>query len=42
MKKHDCFVYLVEKGVEFDTSLSAVELKKLIKDYIKTHETLHL
>jgi transposase len=35
MKKQECADYLASKGVEFDASMSAVELKQLVKKYIE-------
>jgi transposase len=34
MKKQQCAEFLASKGVEFDPSMSAVELKQLVKKYI--------
>jgi hypothetical protein len=42
MKKHECIYYLLQKGVDFDGTLSALELKKLVKDYINTHEKIEI
>jgi hypothetical protein len=42
MRKHECMYFLQSKGVDFDSSMSALELKKVIKDYIASKEKIEI
>jgi transposase len=42
MHKHECMYYLQEKGVDFEASLTAIELKKLVKDHVAANEKIEI
>jgi hypothetical protein len=42
MQKHESMYYLQCNGIDFDPTISALELKKMVKDYIAANEKIEI